>query len=308
MESFEEVINGFKVKMLRFNQLYIGIAVDIGPRILYATLVSDKYFNILEVVPDFAVETPEGLWKIYGGHRLWVSPEAMPRSYSLDDKPVNIIISNEEVVIEGNPEPQNSIQKRLTIRRGFDDYSVEVVHEVLNIGRWPIEFSCWALSVMRRNGFAIVPIKSRCVDEKCLLPDRVITLWPYTKLNDERLILTEDYVIVKQDPRINRPFKIGVKVHLPWTAYYVNGYLFVKFFKLEKALYPDYNSIVEVYTNNLFLELETLGPLRKVDPGDVNRHKEVWKIVKIGPLEPNDKDIVEKVEPIVSRSLNEVSP
>lgn len=306
MESFDEVIEGFRVKMLKFNQLYLGVAVDIGPRILYAALASDKWYNLFEVVPTFGIETSEGLWRIYGGHRLWVSPEAMPRSYSIDDKPVNIVVKDGEVVIEGNPEPQNSIQKRLIIREGVDEYSVEVVHEVINIGRWPIEFSCWALSVMRRNGFAIAPIESRCTDEKCLLPDRVLVLWPYTRLTDERLTLTDKYIIIRQDPTIDKPFKIGVKVNPPWAAYYVSGYLFVKFFKHEEAVYPDYGSTVEIYTNNLFLELETLGPLRKVDPEDTNRHKEVWKVVKIGPLEPNSKDIAEKVEPIVNEMLNKI--
>ena len=303
MESFESVIEGFKVKMFKFGRILVGITTDIGPRILYLALDTDKEFNLFGVVPSLAVETSEGVWRIYGGHRLWTSPEAMPRSYSLDDKPVKVVATDSEVVVEGNPEPLNSVQKRIIIREGPDDHSIEVVHEIRNIGRWPIEFSCWALSLMRTNGFAIVPIKPRCVDERCLLPDRVISLWPYTSLNDKRLVFGEHYIFVKQDPSIEKPLKIGVKANPSWATYYVDDFLFIKAFKPAEATYPDFGSTVEVYTNNLFLELETLGPLRRIEPGEVNRHVELWKVIKVGPLAIAEKDVEEKVLPIANGML-----
>lgn len=303
VESFEHVVEGFKLRVFRFGHVFVGVPIDVGPRILYLALDSDRDFNLFGVLPEFSVKTPEGVWRIYGGHRLWVAPEAMPRSYSLDDKPVKVVVGDGEVIVEGNPEPQNSIVKKLIIRRGVDDYSVEIVHEVKNIGRWPIEFSCWALSLMRMNGFAIIPIKPRCVDERCLLPDRVVALWPYTKLSDDRLVIGDNYLFVRQDPGIDKPFKIGVRANPSWAAYYVNGFLFIKTFKTEEALYPDFSSTVEVYTNNLFLELETLGPLRRVEPNDVNKHLEIWKVIKIGSLNMSEKEVVEKVEPIASSML-----
>jgi hypothetical protein len=156
---------------------------------------------------------------------------------------------------------------------------------------------------MKVNGFAIIPIKPRCVDEKCLLPDRSLALWPYTKLTDKRLVIEDNYLFVKQDPKTEKPFKIGVKANPNWAAYYVENFLFIKIFRAEEAIYPDFNSLVEVYTNNLFLELETLGPLRRVEPGDINRHREIWSIAKIGPLTMTEKDVEEKVAPIVSELL-----
>ncbi|MCD6509691.1 MAG: hypothetical protein J7L11_04790 [Thermoprotei archaeon] len=296
----EGTVEGFKAKIVRMGDLIIGIPVEIGPRILYLAHKDDSDINLFGVIPEFAIDTPEGKWKIYGGHRLWVSPEAMPRSYSLDDKPVDVRIRGGEVIIEGNPEPENFIRKRITIRPRSDGNSVEVIHEIENIGRWPIEFACWAISLMKKDGFAIAPIKPKRVDERGLLPDRVITLWPYTDLKDERLILSTNYVFMRQDPKIRDPIKIGVKANPPWAAYWTSGYLFVKKIKYEEgATYPDFQSSIEIYTNNLFLELETLGPLRKIDPGEVNRHTEIWKVSKVGELEPSEeaigrvKDVIE---------------
>jgi len=285
-------IEGFRVKFVHMNNLIIGITTDIGPRIIYLAHKENPDVNLFGVVPDFSINTSEGKWRIFGGHRLWVSPEAMPRSYSLDDKPIRIRITDSEVIVEGNPEPHNSIKKRILIRPISDNNSIEVVHEIENIGRWPIKFACWAISVMRRNGFAIVPIKPNPVDEKGLLPDRIIVLWPYTNISDERLILGKNYIFVKQDPNIKDPLKIGVRANPPYVAYWIKEYLFVKKISIESnAEYPDFQSNVEVYTNNLFLELETLGPLREIEPGEVNRHSEIWKVISVGELKPLEEDV-----------------
>ncbi|MCI4437702.1 MAG: hypothetical protein JHC33_12920, partial [Ignisphaera sp.] len=121
--------------------------------------------------------------------------------------------------------------------------------------------------------------------------------------NDKRLVFGEHYIFVKQDPGIEKPLKIGVKANPSWVAYYVDGFLFIKAFKSMEATYPDFGSTVEVYTNNLFLELEALGPLRRIEPGEVNRHVELWKVVKVGPLTIAEKEVEEKVLPIANDML-----
>ncbi len=285
-------IEGFRAKFVQMGDLIIGIPLDIGPRILYLAHKDDPEVNLFGVIPEFSIDTPEGKWRIFGGHRLWTSPEAMPRSYSLDNRPIKVKVKDREVIIEGNPEPQNYVKKRIIIRPSNKGGGVEVVHEIENIGRWPITFACWAISVMRRNGFAIIPIKAHSVDERGLLPDRVIALWPYTDLRDRRLIFSTNYIFVRQDPGIKRPLKIGVRAYPSWVAYWVDGYLFVKSIAPEEGVqYPDFQSDVEVYTNDLFLELETLGPLREVEPGEVNRHVEVWSVIKVGEIKPSEEDI-----------------
>ncbi|MEM4788424.1 MAG: hypothetical protein QXM55_02640 [Ignisphaera sp.] len=304
MQVQEGYVSGFKTLFLEIDNVILGVALEIGPRILYLAPKDNPELNLFGVVPNFAIETPEGVWRIYGGHRLWVAPESMPRAYSLDDKPVTVSIENNGITIAGNPELQNSVQKFIKVSKS--DIGVEVVHEIKNIGRWSIEFSCWAISLMKVGGFAIVPIKPRCVEQvfedRCLLPDRVLALWPYTKLSDRRLILMDNYVVVKQDPQTTYPLKIGVNANPRWTAYYVDGYLFVKVLDDVEGTYPDYGSVVEVYTNNKFLELESLGPIRRIEPGGINRHREVWKVVKVGRLEPVEEDI-SKIESIVLKNL-----
>ncbi|MEM2699640.1 MAG: hypothetical protein QXN98_02685 [Candidatus Bathyarchaeia archaeon] len=295
----EETIEGFRVKTAQISGLLIGVACDIGPRIIYLASAEKPKINLFGILPDLGVETPEGFWKIYGGHRLWAAPEAKPRSYSLDDQPVRIEADASSLTIYGNPEEKNSIQKEITVRADGNG-GVQVIHRIRNIGRWPIRLACWALSVMRRDGFAIIPVKPMKVDVEGLLPDRHISIWPYTDMSDERLTLTREYIFVKQDPRAKGPFKIGANANPCWIAYWVEGMLFLKQFQYESgAEYPDFGCSVEVYTNPDMLELETLGPLRTVEPSGVVEHVEVWRVFNVGKVKMKPEAIREKIEPLI---------
>jgi len=227
-----------KFKKYEFGNLVVGIPTEIGPRILYLSL-KEKDNNIFGILPDFSINTDEGKWHIWGGHRLWVSPEDKPKSYSLDNKPVEIKEKRNSVIIYGNSEIKNSVQKIIEIKK-----------------------------------------KGKKVDKNGLLPDRHITLWPYTDITDKRLIFKKDFIFLKQDERIKKPVKIGAFISDFWTAYYVDGLFFLKEIEKVEGEYPDYGCNVEAYTNSEFLELETLSPLKEVKPGDFLVHREIWSMKK----------------------------
>ncbi len=302
MKIEEKVIEGFRVKIASIGDLIIGVACDLGPRILYLASKEKPELNLFGVLPEAGIQTPEGFWKNYGGHRLWTSPEAMPRSYSIDDKPVKIEFGVDTLTIYGNPEEKNSVQKEITVRVNPEG-GVQVIHKIKNIGRWPIRFACWALSVMRRNGFATIPIEPMKVDEEGLLPDRHISLWPYTNIADERLSLTSKYIFIRQNPKAKGPLKVGVNANPQWASYWVDGMLFVKQFSQEEGEYPDFGCSVEVYTNSEMLELETLGPLRTVKPLEVIQHTEVWKVFNVGRIEMKPESVEEKIKPLIERGV-----
>lgn len=295
----EENIEGFRVKIAQIGGLLIGVTCDVGPRVIYLASVEKPKLNLFGVLPDFGIETSEGFWRIYGGHRLWAAPEAKPRSYSPDNQPVKIEADSDSLRVYGNPEEKNSIQKEISVRASSDG-GIQVIHRIRNIGRWPIKLACWALSVMRRNGFAIVPIKPMRVDAEGLLPDRRISIWPYTNMADKRLSLTSEYIFVKQDPKVKGPLKIGVNANPNWAAYWVEGMLFLKQFQYDSgAEYPDFGCSVEVYTNPEMLELETLGPLKTVEPSGVVEHVEFWRVLSAGKVKMSTDDVKEKIEPLI---------
>jgi len=279
------------IREFTFGNLVFGVAKDIGPRVMKLTVKARPGENLFAVLPDAGVETTDGFWHIYGGHRLWSSPEAMPRSYSADNTPVKIVERNGNVNIYGNTEIQNNIQKEIEIRPA-GEASAEVIHRIKNIGRWPVTLACWALSVMKPGGFAVVPVKA---GGEGLLPDRRMSLWPYTDLSDERLVMAKDFIFLKQDAKSRSPVKIGAMAYPCWTAYWVDGLLFVKKFVREEGRYPDFGCSVEVYTNSDMLELETVGALKTLESGDTAEHRETWTVIEVPALSPAQSDVEEKI-------------
>jgi hypothetical protein len=62
-----------------------------------------------------------------------------------------------------------------------------------------------------------------------------------------------------------------------WGAYFRKGHLFVKKAAVQdKAKYPDFGCNFEVYSDAHSLELETLGPLQDLNPGQTAEHTEQW--------------------------------
>ncbi len=279
------------VREFHVGDLVLGVARDIGPRIMKLTVKNRPCENLFGILPDAGTDTPDGFWHIYGGHRLWSSPEDIPRSYSPDNTPVRVEERNGRVNIYGNPEIQNGIQKELEISPA-GAFSVDVIHRIKNIGRWPITLACWALSVMKTGGFAVIPVKAGGAG---CLPDRRLVLWPYADFSDERLVMAKDFIFLKQDVRCKNPVKIGTMAFPCWTAYWVDGLLFVKKFAQEQGEYPDFGCSVEVYANSDMLELETVGPLKVLEPGDTAEHRETWRVLEIPALSPSQSDVEDAI-------------
>jgi hypothetical protein len=62
--------------------------------------------------------------------------------------------------------------------------------------------------MLRLGGVGIFPQPGGGVDADSQLPNRHMAFWPYARLDDPRLILRDDFVIVRAEPRLP-PLKFG---------------------------------------------------------------------------------------------------
>jgi hypothetical protein len=113
-----------------------------------------------------------------------------------------------------------------------------------------------------------------------LAPTNPLVMWAFSDLSDPRWIFTRKYMILRQDKNnTGQPQKLGTFNTSTWGAYLLNDELFIKRSTADRTRpYPDYNSSYETFTNQDFLELETLGPLQKVGPGQTVEHTESWSL------------------------------
>lgn len=257
--------------------------LDFGPRIIHLSSIGGKnlFFEDLEEVFTAGGEPFEavggGTWKIYGGHRLWTSPEAVPRTTYPDNEPVDWSVAGDYgIVLRPAPERWNQITKEIEVRFDPQRGGITVIHRVTNNGAWPVKLSPWALSVMSGGGRAIVPMSAA---DGGMLPNRRYVHWSYNRLNDPRVSFTESELIVDQGEGPT-PYKIGADNEAGWAAYSNHGDTFIKRYDpVRGGSYPDFGVSFELYTNSLFLELETLGEYKELAGNETAEHIERWQVV-----------------------------
>jgi hypothetical protein len=279
--------------------------LDFGPRIIHLSsqggtnlFFEDKEGEISQGGEAF--DPVGGNWNIYGGHRLWTSPERIPRTTYPDNEPIDWIqVGDNTIVLRAPQERWNQITKEIELQLDTSGACVKVIHRVTNNGAWPITFAPWALSVMSGGGRGIVPMMGA---NNGLLPNRRIIHWPYNRLNDSRISFTESELIVDQGEGLT-PYKIGTNNEAGWAAYSNYGDTFIKSYQhVAEGTYPDFGVSFELYTNSLMLELETLGELQEVESGDTIEHVEKWQVVKGLDLRKQSQDkAVQLLKPYVEK-------
>lgn len=236
--------------------------------------------NLFASLGDFAIPTRFGDFFLRGGHRLWHAPEAMPRTY-LPDTAAALTEIPGGVRLDCPPEPWTQIAKSLAVTLNPARPQVILRHELRNDGPWPVELAPWALTMFRLGGVGIFPQAQGRVDDSGLLPNRQLRLWPYTHLDDPRLTLRDDFLLLRADPvSAETPaLKLGYFNPHGWLAYWLDGVLFVKrFAALPGANFPDCGCNSESYANHQFIELESLGALTRLEPGASLEHVETWEV------------------------------
>ena len=306
----ENYKNFGKCKVISNGWFEIYVTTDIGPRIIKLNLIGKEnlMFNDVERAAFEDVSQVFGSdkngeakkWYIYGGHRLWVSPEALPYTYYPDNEPVSAWDywngeKFEKIIFTPAPQAINNLQHSIEIEMCEDKACAKITHKVENIGDKAVEGAIWALSVMTDGGTVICPQPD---NDTGLLGNRVLALWPYTKFTDTRWNLFDRYITVRQDKNISEKFKFGINNNKGWIAYQNHGQLLKKSYEPNHpdGDYPDFGVSTEIFTNNLFIEAETLGGLVTLNKGGVMAHTETWELREAPDVDfkPGEQDKVEE--------------
>lgn len=267
------------------------VPTDIGPRILRYGFPGGE--NILGEVPEAVIKTELGDFKPWGGHRLWTAPEANPRCYTPENSPIEYETSGEHSIRLMPPiEGHTGIQKEITITLDAEGSGLTVRHKITNHNLWGIDLSVWALTIMNGGGTAILPQEPYRSWDEYLLPARPLVLWHYTDLSDPRWTIGKKYLQLSTDEAVESPQKVGIANKQGWAAYHRRDLLFIKRFSYEEgASYPDYGSNNEIYTAGSFIEIESLAPVSRLEPGMVATHEERWSLYRGVEVERNEESI-----------------
>lgn len=308
MLKFNEIDYGYFGKCLEIQNGVVKmlVTIDKGPRIIGFNLLGKENIMCEDIEENstmsgglFSEVFGDKKWYIYGGHRLWFSPEHNPRSYYPDNDKVEYKIEGNKVTFTPPAQFENQMQFEMTVEMSENSSEVKVSHKIVNLADREIEISPWAMTVVDENSVAILPQSSK---DTGLLSNRNLSLWAYTDIYDDRLFIGNKYITVKQNSDCSCNLKVGFNNEDGWLGMLNKGQLFVKKFEyLENASYPDNHCNCECFTNFFMMEIESLGELKKLAKGQSVCHDEVWSIYPCDEEfdRRNEKSVSEFVEKYV---------
>ncbi len=262
----------------------VDITIDIGPFIIFFGFKDEE--NILYTLNNKYCEDHSCL-----GHHLWFSPRTITEPISLNNPVVYTPLSNGVRFTQILEKPIN-VKIDIETLLSPESNNFIIVHNVQNISKESKKIAINTSTSMNPDGKLIVP---QCNDDTGLFPNRLLALWPYSKINDTRFYLGDKYIIFNHDLKTNGPFKFGINDFSGWAAYLINDKIFIKnFIHSEDSRYPNFGCSFESYSDESHLTLDTNSAFYLTKPKDIIKHVENWSIFKDIPnLEnhKNDNDI-----------------
>jgi hypothetical protein len=287
------------------------VTLDVGPRVICYRTTGGP--NVMKNYDSMMGGTGEPGWQIRGGHRFWLAPEDLTRTYFPDNRPVEWEARpgpGEGARFVPPPETEYGVQKVMTLRLGPAGTRVEVSLTVTNIGSVPTELAPWGPTVMAPGGVEIIPLPPKAPHPGHVKnakspadfgPNQELILWPYFDFSDARWTFGKKYLFLRQDPK-KGPTKIGLAHRGGWVAYLNTGTLFVKRFDYrEGAVYPDRGTRYQTFSNEDMLEMETVGELVTLRPGQAAELAENWELFANVPDVKTEADVDRVILPLTKR-------
>jgi len=257
----------------------MNVATTYGPRI--TGLRRDGGPELLAQLPEHVVinHLEAGIYRFHGGHRLWVAPEVPRVTYVSDDHSCEVTTTTSGFSVRA---PADSAQfvKEIEVTSLGD--SLVVDHRLTNAGSAPVEAAAWPITQFPLGGTAVMPVAGFASGDP-YQADASLVVWPYTNLADPRLTWIKRAALVRATagPR----FKIGTSPNPGRLGYQREGYLFTKEIHASgEGEYPDRGAVGQVFVEDYFCELESLGPLNRLDPGESLSHRETWEATECANL------------------------
>lgn len=257
----------------------LQVATTYGPRIVSLRLEEgpELFARLAEHV---VIEHPDsGVYRFHGGHRLWVAPEVPSVTYASDSHACQVTSSADGFTVSG-PADVAGFAKEIRVTSQGDGLLVD--HRLTNVGLELVEAAAWSITQFPLGGTALMPVSGPEAGDP-FQADASVIVWPYTNMADPRLSWIGRLAVI--EATVGPRFKIGSAPRPGRLGYHREGYLFVKEVPAGNGCdYPDRGAVGQIFVEDNFCELESLGPLTRLQPGESLSHRETWKVAESASL------------------------
>jgi uncharacterized protein DUF4380 len=288
------------------------VVTDVGPRIMdFRPAGGANLLHTREGVGGAG----EDKYMFRGGWRLWIAPERTETTYALDNSACQVeLVGDTTLRVTAPPQPAAGIQKQVEVTLKPGEPRLRITSRIKNVSDHPLTYAAWSLPVLAPGGRAFLPLDIGSLT--AFDATRRLILWSYAKLADPRYhcadrLVQIDHTRVQAAPaaqtgRHRDESKIGVDSSQGWQAYLLHGTLYLKRFPHDPAgQYPDGGATMEVYSNHEFLELEHLGPLTTIAPGEEIVFPEDWWLFTGAAVPAGEADALRVLQSYVARANGE---
>jgi hypothetical protein len=273
---------GRPIRRLETAHCWAEVLAQGGPRVVRFGLRGGQ--NLFAETPTASWDGGHGTYELLGGHRLWFAPESddcsVPDATGLT---LSAIPGATGARLIGAVEAPSGLRKTVEVRLDPDSAAMSLHHVLTNEGSGTLEIEPWPITQLRLGGVAVVPLPPGD-EEPSRRPNQLVVLWPYASGADERLRIGDHRLTVSARP--DRPMKVGCLSSTGTAGYLLDGLLIVlRFDPARGSVHSDLGCNLEVYSDDRTIELESLGPLATLEPGDSVTHDERWEIREAGDLD-----------------------
>jgi hypothetical protein len=251
---------------------------SIGPRIAWFGHCDRE--NLLYW--DAAGEHRRGAWRLYGGHRLWLTrplADENEETYEPDNEACRVEPQADGIRITSSPGGLG-IEKSLAIAVSHGVWTLE--HRLRNVGSLLWSGGAWALTCTSPRPDTVYRVPLGGGPPAWDLTTIVIPRrWGGThssRLDDPQITFVEDAMEIRAHREETKRMVLAqrgeIEMHDPARG------LFRKRTSFEPdASYPlGTNLAVYVGPERFMVELETMGPVRTLAPGSMLAHVERWSL------------------------------
>lgn len=261
---------------LRNADAELVVSTDVGPRVLRYALNGGE--NAFGEYPEKATQTSLGAWKPYAGQRLWAAPELFPGTYAPDNAPIEHDTTGERSVRLKQPQDAAGLRKTMAITLAEQGSGVTAEYAITNGNLWPVTIAPWSIAALH-GGVSVLPREPHRSHDDSVAVAQPLSLYYFTDLQDPRYTLGQRYILLRADAQRAGAQKIGIGNKREWCAHLSETSLLLKRFSYDaKATYPDDGSNTEAFTAGVYMELELLGPLETLQPGETTSFRESWQL------------------------------
>lgn len=211
-----------------------------------------------------------GEWINFGGDKTWpapqsdwgkITPRAWPPPVAFDSMPVEMFVRRDTLVMRSPVDPHYGIQTERVIELDHTAPVMTVTTTYEKVEGEPLTVGVWIITQLEDPLMVCAPLPA-----ESLYPEG------YNRQSGPALPLgltvENGLLSMQRDPQ--RATKIGTdSSRLLWVG--SSQMLLIESPRLSGASYPDQQSSAEIYTNpnpKPYVELEMLGPLHELKPGD----------------------------------------